>query len=120
MTPIHEIGHSSPKKIVFEWTSGADGKASGVTDKYYSGIIDRVKVTHSQTVPPVAAYDIFINDDDGDDLSCGMLKDIAPIETKVISCTMCALGAIVESKVTFLISGTGGQGKQGTVTVFLR
>lgn len=120
MTPVYEIGHSSPKKITFEWTSDADGKALGVTDKFYSGLVDRVKVTHDPSAPPVAAYDIFIYDDDGDDISCNGLKDIAPIETKMLSCDMCALGAVVESRITFSVSGAGGAGKKGKISVYLR
>jgi hypothetical protein len=120
MAPIIEIGHKSPRKIVFEWTSDADGKASGVTEKCYSGEIQRIKVTHDSALPPAAAYDIFINDDDGDDIACDMLKDIAPVETKVISSTQCVMSAIVESKLTFNVSGAGGSNKKGKIMVFLR
>ena len=120
MTPIVEIAHRSPKKIIFDWTSGADGKASGVTDKFYSGEIQRIKITHDTTNPPAASYDVYIIDDDGDDLACDMLKDIAPIETKMLSSTQCALGAVAESKLNFEITGAGGAGKKGKVMVFLR
>lgn len=120
MTPIFEIGHTSPKKIVFEWTSDADNKASGVTENFYSGIVDRIKITHDSVSPPIASYDIYIYDDDGDDLACAGLKDIAPIATKMLSCETCALGAIAESRLTFQVSGTGGAGKKGKISVFLR
>lgn len=120
MTPIFEIGHRSPKKITFEWTSDINGVASGVTEEFYSGVIRNIKITHDSVSPPAAAYDIVISDDDGDDLGCGMLKDIAPVETKNLSNTQCTLGTVVESKIRFLVSGTGGAGKKGTITVYLR
>lgn len=120
MAPVKEIGHSSPKKIIFEWTSDADGKASGVTTNFYSGEIQRIKITHDPISPPIAAYDVFINDDDGDDLACEALKDIAPVETKILSSTQCILGAVAESRLNFTISGAGGANRKGKIMVFLR
>jgi hypothetical protein len=120
MTPINEIIHRSPKKIEFKWTSDANGTASEVTEGFFSGVIKTIKVTHDVVSPPAAAYDIVISDDDGDDLGCGMLKDIAPVETKVFSGTQCTLGSLAESRISFLVTGAGGAGKKGTITVFLR
>lgn len=120
MVPLTEVTYCSPKKVVFQWTSGADSTASGTTEKYYSGDIERIKVTHDPISPPIASYDIVINDDDGDDLSCSEFKDIAPIEDKLVSSERCVLGAVAGSRLTFIVSGTGGAGKKGTITVYLR
>lgn len=120
MAPLTEVTFCSPKKVVFEWTSDDNSTSSGTTDKYYSGDIDRVKVTHDPESPPLASYDIVIQDDDGDDLTCSEFKDIAPIEDKLVSSERCVLGAVAGSRLTFIVSGTGGAGKKGTITVYIR
>jgi hypothetical protein len=119
MTPIIEKGRTRTKKISFDWTSDAEGNASGVTAGVYSGLVDRVKVAHDPEHMPMAAYDIIILDEDGDDVACGELKDIAPVVYTVLSSTTCTLGAIADSALTFHVSNAGS-GKKGKITVFLR
>jgi hypothetical protein len=120
MTPISEIVHTEPKKIKCEWESDEFGNASLTTKSYHSGEVSNVDIMHDAVTPPAAAYDIFILNNDGNDILCGAGKDIAPIENKMLTKEQCSLGAVSNSELTFNISGTGGSGKKGTIIVYLR
>lgn len=119
MTPIVVKGRTETKKIRFDWTSDAEGNASGVTESPYHGSVELIKVTHDPDYMPTAAYDIVILDEDGDDLACGELKDIAPVVTKMIGCNECTLGSLADSPLTFQVTNAGS-GKKGVITVYLR
>jgi hypothetical protein len=79
MTPIYEIAHTEPKKIKFDWESDIDGNASATTHSKHSGSVCCVSIVHDKQFPPVAAYDVYVYNDDGGDILCGEGKDIAPV-----------------------------------------
>lgn len=115
---ITEETYGTVKKVKFEWTSAADGTASGTTEKSYSGeIIRLVTIPAGGGDAPTDNYDVVINDEDTADvlMGAGANRDTANTEQVLAS----SLGCVANDKLDIAVSNAGNA-KKGTVIVYIR
>ena len=104
-------------KIKFEWTTAADGTATGQTSESYTGEIIRLVTVPSGAAAPTNLYDVAVNDEDTTDvlMSGGANRSDANTEQVLAS----SLGCVANDKLTLEITNAGDT-KSGTVYLYIR
>lgn len=119
LVQISENLDASPRKITFDWTSAADGSASGVTLKEYSGQVLGFVTVPSAVDVPTADYDIAITDEDGVDVLHGLGANRSDTATEHVGPPIVAdLGIVVHSTLTFTVAAAGDT-KKGTAFLYV-
>jgi len=114
---ITEVTFNPVKKIKFEWTSAADGTATGTTTKAFSGQVLRlVTVPGSDAAQPADQYDVTITDHDNIDVLNGQGANRSNVNTEQV---VASLGCVASDMLTLNVSGAGDS-KQGTACLYLR
>jgi len=107
------------RKIVFSWTSAADGTASETTEKPYSGeILGLATVPDTGDDQPSDQYDITITDEDDLDVLAGQGANRSNASTEYVTARE-TLGCVANDTLTINVSGAGDT-KSGTAYLFIR
>lgn len=109
------------KKVVWSWTSAADGTVgaaavSSTTTNAYSGEVLRL-VTNPGATAPTDNWDVVVNDEDGNDVLMGAGADRDTANTEQVLAS--SLGVVANDKLTMLVTNAGG-GKTGAVYLYIR
>lgn len=105
-------------KVMFTWVSTAGGDAGDVTTYAYTGKVVRlVQIPDAGGTQPTDAYDVTILDGDSVDILAGQGANVSNAGvTQVV--TPITLGAVVESKLTLVVSNAGNA-KGGKTIVYI-
>jgi hypothetical protein len=105
------------KKIIFDWTSAADGSATATTSNFYNGKIEAFVTDPDGTDAPTDDYDVTIADADGTDVlsAAGQNRDTANTEI-VLSAS---LGIVANDKLSLTIAAAGNA-KKGKIYLYVR
>lgn len=117
---IAEERYGSVKKIGFTWTSGTDaevGTASGTTTYSYNGEVIRLVTNPDGDDVPTAAYDMVVNDEDGNDVLMGAGADRSATDTEQVLAT--SLGCVANDKLALSITNAGAA-KRGIIYLYIR
>jgi hypothetical protein len=116
--PVNETKHAVCKRLVFSWTSDADGDAQIVTDGVYDGkLIMTVFVPGEDGDQPSDEYDVALVDSVGIDLFGGQGANLSNTALSVATeaQTLVACG----ERLTLNVENAGDT-KSGTVVVYIR
>ena len=105
------------QKVKFEWTTAADGTATGQTTNSYTGEIIRLVTVPSGAAAPTDQYDIAVNDEDNTDVLMGGGANRSNVNTEQVLAS--SLGCVANDKLTLEITNAGDT-KQGTVYLYIR
>lgn len=105
------------KKIIFAWTSDADGAADGITTKVYAGEVIRLVTVPSGVAAPTNLYDIQVLDADGLDVLAMGGANRSTLNTEQV--LEASLGCVANSKLALSIANAGNA-KAGTVYLYIR
>ena len=116
--PVSETKHTVCKRLVFTWTSDADGDASIVTDGVYDGkLIGAVFIPGTDGDQPTDEYNVALNDSTGVDVLAAQGADLSNTAGSIAleSELLVACG----ERLTLVVSDAGDT-KSGTVIVYVR
>jgi hypothetical protein len=106
-------------KIVWDWTSAADGTVVSKTARGFTGEVVRVVIdSDASSTAPTAAYDLVINDDDGNDVINAAGADIN-IALVIQKFPKDGLAWVSNSNLTLSITNAG-DAKGGLVYLYIR
>lgn len=106
------------KKVKFDWTSIADGTASGTTVNAYTGeIIRLVTIPSGGGTAPTTLYDINILDEDSTNILMGAGVDRSATVTEQVLAS--SLGCVANDKLTLYITNSGDS-KAGTTIIYIK
>jgi hypothetical protein len=115
---ITEETFSHVKKIKFDWTSDADGKATKTTAESYTGQAVRlVIVPGAAPNAPDNLYDVAINDEDGTDVLMGGGADRSASATEQVGAAN--LGYVANDTLSLSITNAGAA-KKGVAYLYIR
>jgi hypothetical protein len=115
---VTEETFGTVKKIKFEWTSAADGTATGTTTHVYSGEVRRwVTVPGADAAQPTDQYDVAINDEDGADILMGFGANRSNVNAEQIIVTTPVV--IANDKLTLSVTNAGNT-KGGIISLYVR
>lgn len=114
---IIEENMSHVKKIKFDWTSAADGTATGTTVLPYSGKLERLVTIPSSTAAPTALYDIVINDEDNTDALMGGGADRSATAKEQVAAS--SLGIVANDRLSISVTNAGAA-KSGTAILYIK
>lgn len=116
--PVTETGTGTVKRLVFAWTSDADGDASIETTEVYDGkLIGAVFVPGSDTAQPTNEYNVALNDSTGLDLLAAQGADLSNSAGSIA--VEAELLAAAGDRLTLVVSDAGDT-KSGQVIVWIR
>ena len=104
-------------KIKFEWTTAADGTATGQTTNTYTGECLRLITVPDGVAAPTDNYDIAINDEDTTDVLIGAGANRSTSATQQVIAS--SLGCVANSKLTLEITNAGDT-KSGVTYLYIR
>lgn len=106
------------KKVIFAWTSAADGTASEQTTNVYSGeIIRLVTIPGTAGVQPTDQYDITITDEDSVDVLAAAGANRSNANTEQVAAS--SLGCVANNKLTINVTNAGNA-KSGTAIIYIK
>lgn len=115
---ITEETFSHVKKIKFDWTSDANGKATKETAESYTGQIVRlVTVPGAAPNAPTASYDVVVNDEDATDVLMGGGADRSATGTEQVGAAN--LGYVANDRLSLSITDAGAT-KKGVAYLYIR
>ena len=114
---ITEQKHTSIRKIVFSWTSAADGTASGTTTLPHDGqLLGLYTVPGTAANQPTDQYDITIKDEDGLDVVNAQGANRSNVNNELV---ISSLLFVAGDKLTLAVENAGNA-KSGTVYLWYR
>jgi hypothetical protein len=118
---VSEEVHETIKKIIWAWTSDANGDAGtaseGITTNAFSGEILRLVTVPSAVAAPTASYDVYVYDEDTTDVLMGAGVDRHTSNTEQVLAS--SLGVVANDKLDLVVDNAG-DAKSGTVYLYLR
>ena len=113
---ITEESFNETKKITFDWTSAADGTATGTTIGDYTGKVIYLATDPDAVAAPTTDYDITITDEDGIDVLAGAGANRHTSNTEIV--LESSLGAVGYDKLTINVTNAGDT-KKGKVYIHI-
>jgi len=108
----------SMARVIFDWLSNADGKATKTTAIAFDGKIECAAfIPDGAPTVPSDLYDVTVSDESGVDVLCGAGIDKSNAATQVTAAA--SLGAVASDKLTLSVTNAG-VAKGGQVILYIR
>ena len=111
--------HATVKYAQWSWTSDASGDVSGTDTKVLSGVALRYATNPGGTAP-TDDYDIVINDEDGIDITAGVLADRDTSNSEQVLTGGDAKDGAAFMGALSLVVSNAGNAKEGVLRMYYR